>query len=211
MISPRERREMVRRQIYGRGIRGRSILRAFLRVDRELFVGSGLGAEAHGDHPVPIGYGQTVSQPYMVAIMLEALRLGPGQTVLEVGAGSGYVLALLMAMGARPFGVEWVPDLAASIPTRLRAAGFEPPPMRVGDGGMGWQEKAPFDRILVSAACPEVPAPLLAQLAPDGVLVAPVGSLHGQGLTRVSRGPAGLLRDDLGGCVFVPLRGRYGF
>jgi protein-L-isoaspartate(D-aspartate) O-methyltransferase len=202
---------MVRRQLFGRGIRDRSILRAFLRVDRELFVGIGLCAEAHGDHPVPIGHGQTVSQPYMVATMLEALRLRPGMKVLEVGAGSGYALALLLAMGTRPFGVEWVPDLAAAIPARLRAAGFEPPPVRVGDGGLGCPEESPFDRILVSAACPEVPPPLLAQLTPDGVLVAPVGTLHGQGLMRVSRGPAGLRSEDLGGCVFVPLHGTYGF
>jgi protein-L-isoaspartate(D-aspartate) O-methyltransferase len=211
MIPTEARRAMVRRQIYDRGLKAPALLRAFLRVDREVFVGSGSRASAHGDHPVTIGHGQTVSQPFMVALMLDALEVRPGAKVLEVGAGSGYVLALLAALGARPCGVEWLPELAAAIPMRLAAAGLERVPVLCGDGGLGWPEESPFDRILVSAACPDVPPPLLEQLAPGGILVAPAGTLYGQELVRLRKGPGGITREGRGGCVFVPLRGEFGF
>ena len=202
---------MVRRQIFDRGVRGQALLRAFLEVDREVFVGAGLRAEAHGDHPVAIGHGQTVSQPFMVALMLDALEVRPGVKVLEVGAGSGYVLALLAAMGAKPYGVEWLPELADAIPGRLAAAGLRPVPVSCGDGGLGWPQESPFDRILVSAACPEVPPPLVEQLAPGGILAAPVGTFYGQELIRLRKGPGGITCEGRGGCVFVPLRGKFGF
>ncbi len=203
---------MVREQIVGRRVRSRHVIGALLRVDRRIFVPAAHAAQALGDHPVSIPCGQTVSQPYMVALMLEALKMRRGMTVLEVGSGSGYVLALLGVMGARAFGVEWHRELASGIPERLAAARSRAASVRCGDGGLGWPERAPYDRILVSAACPRVPEPLLEQLAPGGILVAPVDGPGGgsQVLSRITKAPGGMEVEDLGGCVFVPLLGRYG-
>jgi protein-L-isoaspartate(D-aspartate) O-methyltransferase len=204
-------RQMVRRQIAGRGIRSARVLGAFLRVDRIHFVPAGGREVAYGDHPVSIGAGQTVSQPYMVALMLDHLRLRRGLSVLEVGSGSGYALALLWAAGARPFGVEWNPALLAAARENLRAAGVPALPLRAGDGALGWPEKAPFDRILVSAACPAPPPPLLDQLAPGGLFLAPVTDEEGQVLLRLWKEGEGRFRTEtLERCVFVPLKGPFG-
>lgn len=203
-------RHMVRTQLAGRDIRSRRVLAAFLRVDRRHFVPERLSSQAYGDHPVAIGSGQTISQPYMVASMLQVLDVHRGMKVLEVGAGSGYVLGLLEAMGARAWGIEWHPDLASAIGANLRAAGLEGGRLRVGDGGLGWPEEAPFHRILVSAACPAVPPPLIQQLAQGGILVAPVDSGRVQVLMRYTKIPAGVREESFEGCVFVPLVGRYG-
>ena len=159
---------------------------------------------------MPIGAGQTISQPYMVAIMLDLLGVRRGMKVLEVGAGSGYVLALLRAMGARPFGVDWHASLAGAIRGNLLRAGIPEVPVRTGDGALGGPEEAPFDRILVSAACPDIPPPLLQQLAPGGVLLAPVNEGFGQVVARIRKGPEGPLEEYFDRCVFVPLLGRYG-
>jgi protein-L-isoaspartate(D-aspartate) O-methyltransferase len=211
MRTSPENRRMVRRQIYGRGIRSRRVLRAFLTVDRAFFVPGRFTARAYGDHPVPIPAGQTISQPYMVAIMLEHLRVRRGMRVLEVGSGSGYALALLKAMSARPFGVEWHNELESIMRGNLQAAGFPGIPCRFGDGGLGWPEEAPFDRIVVSAACPSVPEPLLNQLVEGGLLLAPVNEGVGQVLLRCRRGARGRVEtESLDRCVFVPLLGRYG-
>lgn len=202
---------MVRRQILRRGVGSWRVLGAFLRVDRIHFVPEGARPAAYGDHPLSIGAGQTVSQPYMVALMLDALRLYRGAKVLEVGAGSGYALALLAAARTRPFGVEWHPTLARAAEANLLRAGLPRIPIRTGDGGFGWPEEAPFDRILVSAACPQVPPPLLEQLAPLGLLVAPVADPPGQVLIRLRKDLSGRLhREVLERCVFVPLRGAFG-
>lgn len=201
---------MVREHLAGRGIRSRRVLGAFLRVDRAIFVPRARAAQAYGDHPVAIGCGQTISQPFMVALMLEALELKRGAKVLEVGSGSGYVLALLAAAGAEVFGIEWHAELVARARDNLRAAGFLGIALRQGDGGMGWPEAAPFDRILVSAGCPQVPPPLLEQLSPGGILVAPVDEGYAQVLVRCRKGAAGVTTEWLDGCVFVPLVGRYG-
>jgi protein-L-isoaspartate(D-aspartate) O-methyltransferase len=203
-------RGMVRNHIVGRGIRSRRVVGAFLRVDRRHFVPHRYLAQAYDDHPVPIGGGQTVSQPYMVAIMLEALDVHRNMKVLEVGSGSGYALALLRAMGACPYGMEWYAELVGILKENLRAAGMADIHVRQGDGGMGWPEEAPFDRILVSAACPEAPGPLLEQLKPGGRLAAPVNAGMAQVLTRITRTPSGFRREQLDGCVFVPLLGKYG-
>lgn len=211
MRTSPENRRMVRRQIFGRGIRSRRVLRAFLAVDRACFVPARFAADAYGDHPVPISAGQTISQPYMVAIMLEHLDIRPGMRVLEVGAGSGYVLALLGAMGARPFGVEWHEELVASMKRNLLAAGFPDLPCQSGDGGLGWGEEAPFDRILISAACPAVPEPLVRQLSRMGILLAPVNEGAGQVLIRLRKDERGRVEtESLDRCVFVPLVGRFG-
>lgn len=201
---------MVREQLAPH-IRSRRILGAFLRVERRAFVPPQWSHLAYHDGPVAIGAGQTVSQPRMVAEMLEALEVHRDQRVLEVGAGSGYALALLTALGARPFGVERLPELAAAIPARLRALGLREPAVRAGDGGQGWPEEAPFDAILVSAACPSLPPPLLAQLATGGRLVAPVGDRRLQYLTVARRTPRGTEVHRSTACVFVPLLGPLGF
>jgi protein-L-isoaspartate(D-aspartate) O-methyltransferase len=204
-------RQMVRRQIAGRGIRSARVLGAFLRVDRIHFVPAGARQVAYGDHPVSIGAGQTVSQPYMVALMMDHLRLRRGLSVLEVGSGSGYALALLWAAGTRPFGVEWDPALLAAARENLRAAGVPELPLRAGDGALGWPEKAPFDRILVSAACPTPPPPLLDQLSPGGLFLAPVADGEGQVLLRLWKEGEGRFRTEtLERCVFVPLKGPFG-
>lgn len=210
MSAPTALKGMVRDQLVGRGIRSRRVLGAFLRVDRRHFVPGRLSGQAYGDHPLPIGAGQTISQPYMVALMLELLDVHRGMKVLEVGAGSGYVLALLRAMGARAFGVEWHGELACSAPLALRAAGLEGPRIRAGDGGLGWPGEEPFERVLVSAACPKVPQDLVEQLVPGGILVAPVDEGGIQVLTRLVRRPWGVDEERHGGCIFVPLLGRHG-
>ena len=203
-------RHMVRSQILSRGFRSRRLIGAFLKVDRIHFVPSSSAHLAYGDHPVPIGSGQTISQPYMVAIMLDLLGVRRDMKVLEVGAGSGYVLALLRAMGARPFGIEWHGSLAGAIQENLRRAGIPDVPVRTGDGALGWPEEAPFDRVMVSAACPDIPPPLLDQLAPRGILLAPVNEGFGQVVVRIRKSPEGLREECFDRCVFVPLLGRYG-
>ncbi|MGC8724337.1 MAG: protein-L-isoaspartate(D-aspartate) O-methyltransferase [Acidobacteriota bacterium] len=209
MTGNLRRRQMVREQLLPRGIHSRRVLGAMLRVEREAFVPAAARGAAYEDHPVSIGEGQTISQPYMAAVMLQILDVHRGMKVLEVGAGSGYVLALLSAMGARPWGVEWHPRLAERIVANLASAGFRPAPVRAGDGGLGWPEEAPFDRILISAACPAVPPPLLEQLAPRGRLVAPVNEDFSQVLLRLTRTAHGFREETFDRCVFVPLQGRF--
>jgi len=201
---------MVRGQI-ARQVRSRRLVGAFLRVDRRLFVPPEHTRLAYHDGPVTLGFGQTVSQPAMVAEMLEALEVHRGQRALEVGAGSGYALALIAALGATVFGVERIAGLLGPVPDRFRALGLPSPALRCADGAEGWPAEAPFDRILVSAACPAVPEPLLDQLAPGGTLAAPVGDRGLQHLTVVHRGPRGFETRRSTACVFVPLLGPLGF
>ncbi len=211
MRASLENRAMVKRQIAGRGIRSRRVVGAFLRVDRRHFAPPSLSLRAYADHPLPIAAGQTVSQPFMVALMLDALEIERGHKVLEIGSGSGYVLALLAAMGAKPFGVEWHAELIELMRLNLVEAGFPGIPCRVGDGGEGWPGEAPFDRILVSASCPAVPSPLLAQLAVGGILAAPVDKRVGSILMRYSKNSSGEVRSEaLDRCAFVPLLGHWG-
>jgi len=210
MRIPELNREMVRTQMAARGVRSRRVLGAFLRVDRALFVQERYASMAYSDTPLPIGGGQTISQPYMVALMLEALSARRGMKALEVGSGSGYVLALLSAMGLEAFGVEIRTELAETTKGRLTAAGFTARCF-AGDGGEGLPDEAPFERILVSAACSVVPPPLFEQLDEGGVLVAPVDAGYSSVLKRFVKGAEGNIEEEkLGGCVFVPLTGRYG-
>ncbi len=211
MPASLELKAMVREQLVRGGVRSRRVLGAFLRVDRARFVPPDLSRQAYANGPLAIGAGQTISQPLMVADMLEALDLHRGQRLLEVGAGSGYALALAAALGATAYGVERIPELARAIPGRFAALGLPEPRLRVADGTLGWPDQAPFARILVSAACPKIPPPLLDQLDEEGVLVAPVGDAGGQVLHRVARRGGGFRTDAGIPCIFVPLRGRYGF
>jgi protein-L-isoaspartate(D-aspartate) O-methyltransferase len=201
------REAMVERQLAGRGIRDGRILAAFRDVPREAFVPDERAEDALGDHPLPIGCGQTISQPYIVALMLEAAELRPADRALEVGAGSGYAAALLGRLAREVVAVERHAELARAAAERLARLGIGNVAVHAGDGSLGWPAAAPFDAILVSAGGPRVPEPLKAQLAPGGRLVMPVGPLGAQRLVRLVRKHGGFAEEDLGGVSFVPLVG----
>jgi len=206
----RARHRMVER-LRERGIRDPRVLEAMERVPRHLFVEEALWPRAYEDHPLPIGYGQTISQPYMVARMTELLEVRPGDRVLEVGAGSGYQTAILAVLGAQVYAVERIPELAARAQARLEALGITNVVIRAFDGTLGWAEMAPFDGILVAAASPTVPQPYLDQLAIGGRLVMPIGDEAYQQLMRLIKGERENIVEWHGGCVFVKLIGRYGW
>jgi protein-L-isoaspartate(D-aspartate) O-methyltransferase len=209
----RRRREMVDAQIAARGVRSPRLLDALLCVRREAFVPAHLAPYAHEDMPLAIELEQTISQPYIVAFMLEALDLRPGARVLEVGTGSGYAAAVMAEMGASVFTIERLALLADLAGLRLAREGYAGVRVRRGDGTLGWPEEAPFDAIVVSAGGPRVPAALRAQLAAGGRLVVPVGERQGeQILKRITRGADGVEREeDLAGVRFVPLFGTDGW
>jgi protein-L-isoaspartate(D-aspartate) O-methyltransferase len=196
---------MVAEQIAARGIRDAAVLEAMRSVPRHLFVPETERRHAYDDGPVSIGLGQTISQPYVVAFMTEAARLGRTSRVLEVGTGSGYQTAVLAACAGEVFTIEILPELAARAGLTLEALGIANVERRVGDGAAGWPEAAPFDAILVTAAPAEIPPPLIEQLAPGGRLVIPVGR-GSQSLWRLTRTDAGLRRESLLPVRFVPLR-----
>jgi protein-L-isoaspartate(D-aspartate) O-methyltransferase len=166
---------MVRDQIEARGVSNPEVLAAMRRVPRELFVPADGRPEAHQDHPISIGYGQTISQPYIVAVMTELLDPKKSHRVLEIGTGSGYQAAVLSGLVGELYSIEIVPELARSAAETLRRLGFRNVTVREGDGYQGWPDKAPFDRIILTAAPPEIPQVLLDELKPGGRLVAPVG------------------------------------
>jgi protein-L-isoaspartate(D-aspartate) O-methyltransferase len=196
---------MVREQIEARGVQDARVLEAMRRVPRHLFVPEALRPEAYADHPLPIGHDQTISQPYIVAWMTEALKVAPGRRVLEVGTGSGYQAAVLAEMGVEVYTIEIVAPLAASAARVLAALGYTRLHARVGDGYAGWPEHAPFDAIVVTAAPDHVPTPLVEQLAVGGRLVIPVGGRGVQQMTVITRGKAGVTREELMPVRFVPL------
>lgn len=183
-----------------------AILSAFEDVPRHAFVPSTLLARAYEDSALPIGLGQTISQPSMIALMLDALDCAPRHRVLEIGSGSGYVLSLLSKLGCEVFGIERHPELAARARETLREIGVSDVVVHEGDGTLGWPAHAPYDRILISAAAPAIPEALLAELAEGGRLVMPVGGAESQILVTCERDDKGTLHYRAGaGCVFVPL------
>jgi protein-L-isoaspartate(D-aspartate) O-methyltransferase len=193
-----------------RGIRDEKVLAALASVPRELFVPEHLRRQAYADIALPIGSGQTISQPFMIATMLAALRLDGGRA-LEVGTGSGYQAALLAELADEVVSIERVPELAEEARRTLELVGYGRVDVRVGDGTLGVPERAPFDGIVVAAAAPAVPDPLYEQLAPGGRLVVPVGTRRDQWLEIVERGPDGPVRMRTVPCRFVPLLGSAGF
>ena len=207
------RDRMVRRQIMDRGIRDPLILDAFRAVPREAFVAAGYGAEAYGDHPLPIEAGQTISQPYIVALMIEAAAIAPGDRVLEVGAGSGYAAAVVSRIAGSVVGIERQPELARIARERFARLGYDNARIVEGDGSRGLPEAAPFDAILAAASGSHVPRPLVDQLAPGGRLVMPIGGPgEVQQLIKVTRqAGGGMLREELGAVRFVPLIGEEGW
>jgi protein-L-isoaspartate(D-aspartate) O-methyltransferase len=207
-----EAERMVRLQIGSRDVRAPRVLDALARVPRHLFVPSAARSFAYQDSAMPIGHGQTISQPYMVAVMTEALGLGGGERVLEVGTGSGYQTAVLALLCADVFSVERISALAAGAARVLADLGIVNVTLRVGDGSDGWPEHAPYEAILVTAAAPSLPQSLCAQLADNGVLVVPVGDVRGtQELVVARRRGASFVFEGGMGCRFVPLYGRSGF
>lgn len=206
-----ERRRMVAEQLRARGIKDERVLAAMDRVPRHLFVEKDNQEEAYTDHPLPIGDGQTVSQPLIVAMMLEALVLTGTEKVLEVGTGSGYQTALLAELGREVYSVERSEVLARIAEERLRDLGYTGVTVAIGDGSLGLPERAPFDAIVVSAAAPEIPKALLEQLREDGRLAIPVGPAHSQQLQVVRKEEGRAIITNLEGCRFVPLIGEQGY
>ncbi len=203
-----ERRTMVRTQIRARGVKDRRVLAALEKVERHRFVPARLAAAAYDDNPLPIGEGQTISQPYIVAVMSEALRLAPGARVLEIGTGSGYQAAVLGELCREVYTIEIVPGLGKAAAKLLASLGYKHVHVRIGDGYQGWPEKAPFDAVMLTAAPERVPEPLLRQLKVGGVLVAPVGPSGDQRLIRLTRTASGVKREHLLDVRFVPMTGK---
>ena len=205
------RRSMVERQIRARGISSSRVLEAMMAVPRHEFVPASMRAEAYADKAISIGEGQTISQPYMVAAMTDALELTGNERVLEVGTGSGYQAAVLSLLAREVLSVESHPTLARAAQQRLERLGFTNVHVHTGDGSVGLAEAGPFDAILITAAAPEVPPLLGAQLREGGRLVAPIGSHVDQELVQVRKVNGELRSRALFGCRFVPLVGRHGW
>jgi len=202
---------MVAEQLAGRGIVDERVLEAMGRVPREVFVGARDRRRAYRDMPLRIGFAQTISQPYMVAIICQAAGVKEGDRVLDIGTGSGYQAAVLAEMGATVQTVERIPELAERARARLAEAGYEDVEVQVGDGSVGLPEHGPYDAIVVAAAAPAMPESLYEELRPGGRLVVPVGGPEGQRLEVIVRSPAGPAVRRSVPCRFVPLVGKEGF
>ena len=205
------RRRMVEEQLRGRGIHDEHVLRIMAAIPRHRFVNEALEGRAYSDHALPIGEEQTISQPYMVALMTQALDLTGEEKILEIGTGSGYQTAILAELADRVFTVERITPIATRARERLTEMGYSNIVYRIADGSLGWKEMAPYDRILVAAGAPRVPAFFEEQLRVGGIGVAPIGDGENQSLTKFIRTPDGLEERILCGCTFVPLIGREGW
>lgn len=202
---------MVEEQLVRRGIVDARVLDAMRKTPREKFVETALEDRAYGDHPLPIGEGQTISQPYMVALMTSLLELTGTEKVLEIGTGSGYQTAVLAELARRVCSVERIPSLAARARTTLEGLGYTNVWVRIANGSLGWPDEAPFDRILVTAAAPGAPPPLFDQLAEGGRMVLPIGDATTQTLTVVEKANGAMRTREEAGCIFVKLIGKYGW
>ncbi|MDO9515994.1 MAG: protein-L-isoaspartate(D-aspartate) O-methyltransferase [Syntrophales bacterium] len=210
----RQRTRMIDTQLLGRGISDERVSKAMAAVPRHLFVDEGLQDQAYSDSPLPIGSRQTISQPYIVALMTEALELRGTEKVLEIGTGCGYQTAILAELAERVLSIERIASLAFRAQRTLDSLGYYNILIRVGDGTYGWTEEAPFDAIITTAGAPKIPETLTGQLAVGGKLIIPVGDRSSQTLvkvTRLSEEPDDLKTEDLCGCRFVALIGEYGW
>ena len=205
------RKEMVGQQLIPRGIKDPHVIDAFLKVARHKFIPEKLRGSAYADFPVPIGEGQTISQPYIVALMTECLGLSGKEKVLEIGTGSGYQAAILAELAGQVYSIERFPSLAKTAESVLQELGYSNIIIKVGDGTLGWEEEAPFSRIIITAATPEVPSPLIEQLQDSGKMVLPLGESFSQVLTIIEKRGSELKKESVCGCVFVPLIGKYGY
>ena len=195
-----------------RGIKDERVLNAMLKVPRHLFVPPEIVDRAYDDCPLPIGKGQTISQPYIVALMTEALELDEDSKVLEIGTGSGYQAAILAEIAKEVYTVERIPELLERARKTIESLGYTNIHFKLGDGTMGWEEEAPFDAIIVTAASPDIPEPLVEQLKIGGRMVIPVGSELTQELLKIRKtGEKRIEVESLGGCIFVKLKGKYGW
>lgn len=199
---------MVQEQLRERGIHDPHVLRIMEALPRHLFVDGALEAKAYSDSALPIGSSQTISQPYMVGLMTQALDLTGEEKVLEIGTGSGYQTAILAELADRVFTVERIPDVGTAARERLTRMGYKNVVFRVADGSVGWREMGPFDRVLITAGAPRVPAFLSEQLREGGIVVMPIGVGENQVLVKATRTETGWVRRELCGCAFVPLIGK---
>ncbi|MBW1972045.1 MAG: protein-L-isoaspartate(D-aspartate) O-methyltransferase [Deltaproteobacteria bacterium] len=205
------RQKMVEEQIIRRGIKDPNVIRAFFKVPRHLFVEEALQAQAYSDYPLPIGEKQTISQPYIVALMTEALLLKQDDKVLEIGTGSGYQTAILAEIARYVYTVERIKSLSLRARKILEQLGYYNIFYKIDDGTLGWKEEAPFDAIIVTAGAPKIPDALKQQLKEDGRLVIPVGDDFSQDLLRIIRKKGKFFKENLGGCRFVRLIGKQGW
>jgi protein-L-isoaspartate(D-aspartate) O-methyltransferase len=208
---PVARKKMVEEQLTARGIRDPRVLEAMGRVPRHEFVDPGLASQAYLDHPLNIGFKQTISQPYIVALMTESLQLTGGEKVLEIGTGSGYQTAILAELGRHVYSIERIAPLSNGARRTLYRLGYVNFTLRIGDGTAGWPEAGPFDAILVAAAAPAIPPPYLEQLAEGGRLVMPRGDEAVQDLVRLIKKGGKIYEENLSECRFVKLYGEYGW
>ena len=202
---------MVKTQLMPRGIKDERVLNAMKKVPRHLFVNDSIQDRAYDDMALSIGDGQTISQPYMVAVMTELLELRGDEKVLEIGTGSGYQAAILAELAKEVYTIDRITVLAAQAEERFRSLGYNNIHIKVGDGTLGWPEQAPFDRIIITAGCPKIPEPLIEQLSEEGTIVAPVGDFFSQQLLKVRKSRGRLSEEYHTPCVFVPLIGEYGW
>jgi protein-L-isoaspartate(D-aspartate) O-methyltransferase len=209
--TDRLRDEMIERQLKARGITDEATLKAFRKIPREVFVPNIDKPSAYGDYPLPIGSGQTISQPYIVALMTESLSLNKQDKVLEVGTGSGYQAAILADICSKVYGVERFSHFAARALDTLKKLNITNVRIKTGDGTLGWPKHAPYDKIIVTAAAPEIPESLTNQLKEQGIMVIPVGSRWSQNLLKVTKKKAKIKKESICPCVFVPLVGKYGW
>lgn len=199
------------RHLKGRDITNSSVLDAFLKVPRHLFVPENLSSEAYEDYPLPIGFGQTVSQPYMIAFMVQALEPSKSQKVLEIGTGSGYTTAILAELFGEVYTVELISELSRNAQNVIQELGYSKVFFHIGDGSEGWEEFAPYDRILVTASAPSLPPPLVEQTSEGGIIVIPIKRGFSDVLYRFTKKTGKILKEELTYCSFVPLKGKFGF
>lgn len=207
----KERRIMVDKQLFKRGITNKRLLEAFENVPRHKFVQEDQQHMAYGDHPLPVGEGQTISQPYIVALMTDALELTKDDKVLEIGTGSGYQAAILAELAKEVYSIERIENLAISAKKVLEDLNYHNIHIKVSDGTLGWDDKSPFDAIIVTAASPVIPDSLTGQLKTGGRMIIPVGDMRTQDLIKIVKTEKELEKTNLGGCRFVPLRGEKGW
>jgi len=211
MDSQNQRMLMVKEQLISRGIIDERVLAAFYKVERHRFVPQEYVFKAYGDFPLPIGEGQTISQPYMAAVMSESLGLSGSEKVLEIGTGSGYQTAILAELCNEVYTVEKFSSLSESAQKVLAEQGYQNIKFKVGDGSLGWSQAAPFDRIIITAAAPRIPLPFIGQLKDGGKIVLPIGSGMNQILTLAENNKGQFEYKEICACIFVPLIGKFGF
>ncbi|MDP7557470.1 MAG: protein-L-isoaspartate(D-aspartate) O-methyltransferase [Nitrospinaceae bacterium] len=204
-----QRRKMIEEQLLGRGIKDLAVMEAMSRVPRHLFVNTSLQHRAYGDCPLPIGENQTISQPYIVALMTQILQLKGEERILEIGTGSGYQTAILAELASQVFTIERIKPLAKKTKGLLEGLGYENIVYKAFDGTYGWRDQSPFDAILISASTPEVPTTLIEQLTDKGRLVAPVGGRETQDLIVLTKNGSRVVKREMGSCKFVPLIGKF--